>query len=124
VSTKSYSLQPVLFDCEECAINSAGGQRAAGTYTRNSLRPVSLRDARGLAALLLSVPLLSTALSAETWSRDPPRAAMDAYVKTRVKVNDFSVAVLVARRGKILLSRGYGRGEPGMESTDQSNHVI
>ena len=33
---------------------------------------------------------------------------MDAYLQARVKANDFSGAVLVARKGKILLSRGYG----------------
>lgn len=59
-------------------------------------------------SLFLSVALAPAAFSADQRPQDPLPAALDAYVQARVKANDFSGAVLVARKGKILLSQGYG----------------
>jgi CubicO group peptidase (beta-lactamase class C family) len=58
--------------------------------------------------LVMSVMLIPTAFSADHGPNDRSPAALDAYVQARVKANDFGGAVLVARQGKILLSRGYG----------------
>ena len=59
-------------------------------------------------AMSLLIAFAPAAFSAAARPKDPLPAALDAYMLARVKVNDFSGAVLVARKGKILLSRGYG----------------
>jgi CubicO group peptidase (beta-lactamase class C family) len=59
-------------------------------------------------AITLLPFILATAAFAGERPRDPRPVAMDAYMDARVKANDFGGTVLVARKGKILLSRGYG----------------
>jgi CubicO group peptidase (beta-lactamase class C family) len=61
-----------------------------------------------ICALSLLIAFAPAAFSAEAPPKDPLPAALNTYMQARVKANDFSGAVLVARHGKILLSRGYG----------------
>jgi D-alanyl-D-alanine carboxypeptidase len=61
--------------------------------------------------LLMSVVLVPTAFSADRGPNGRLAAALDAYMQARVRANNFSGAVLVARGGKILLTRGYGEAD-------------
>jgi CubicO group peptidase (beta-lactamase class C family) len=57
-----------------------------------------------------AITLLPFILAPEAFagSGQPLPVAMNAYMQARIKANDFSGTVLVARKGKILLSRAYG----------------
>jgi len=76
--------------------------------TRSSALLSKIADGRiSASALFISVALVSASFSADKAANALPDA-MDAYMQARVKANDFSGTVLVARKGNILLSRGYG----------------
>jgi hypothetical protein len=59
-----------------------------------------------LGDVAIMIALAPPAFSAEALAKEPSPGALGEYMQARVKANDFSGTVLVARRGKILLSRG------------------
>jgi CubicO group peptidase (beta-lactamase class C family) len=78
---------------------------------------VPLRRLLAAAALLLAA-----GAAAETPDRAALAARADEYLQAQVKVNDFSGAVLIARDGEVVLSRGYGLAsrELGVPATPQT----
>jgi CubicO group peptidase (beta-lactamase class C family) len=67
-----------------------------------------------LAVAALGIALATTSPAAGAPAEPAPRAfasRVDAYVKPYLDMHAFSGTVLIARRGKVLVSRGYGSAE-------------
>src|SRR5437762_2481284 len=62
--------------------------------------------------LLLSLVITAAAITDEPIAVDASLAAkVDAYVKPYVESNNFSGSLLIAKAGRIVLSRGYGMAD-------------
>src|SRR6267378_3116137 len=73
--------------------------------------------------LLLSLFISAGAIAQEPIAVDGSLAArVDAYVKPYVESNNFSGSLLIAKAGKIVLSRGYGMANYEL-SVPNSSHT-
>ena len=81
-----------------------GCHRRSTQMTRHLLNPV-LKKSPGISLTLLFIIIMQ---SAAVYASASIKSKVDEYINTLVKMEKFSGSILVAQKGKILISKGYG----------------
>src|SRR4030095_1248039 len=73
---------------------------------------------RAIYALLIALLITAAPGGGQTSSPKPTdlEAKVDAYVRPYLEIKGFSGAILIASKGRVLLRKGYGMAEYGLEA--------